>query len=76
MLDHLRVLRAGQDRVEAKLAEHDKHFSLIERQIAGARGDIAIIHEMTVDHTDDIRTIKARLDRLERHAGLSETLKQ
>lgn len=38
MLDHLRALREGQDRIESKLGEHDKHFSLLERQVAGPEG--------------------------------------
>ncbi len=31
---------------------------------------------LIVDHGDDIRVIKARLARLEHHAGLTDTLKQ
>ncbi len=76
VLDHLRALRQGQTKLENHMRDHDKRFSMIEKQLAGVRGDVAIIHELIVDHSDDIRAIKARIDRLEHHAGLTETLKQ
>jgi septal ring factor EnvC (AmiA/AmiB activator) len=76
ILDHLRALRQGQTKIQDHLREHDKRFSMIEKQLAAVRGDVAIIHELIVDHSDDIRTLKARIDRLERHAGLTEALKQ
>jgi hypothetical protein len=65
MLDHLRALREGQTKLEGHLRDHDRRFSMIEKQLAGVRGDVAIIHELIVDHSDDIRTLKARIDRLE-----------
>ena len=39
MLDHLRALREGQDRIESKLGEHDKHFSLLARSNGTLRFD-------------------------------------
>jgi septal ring factor EnvC (AmiA/AmiB activator) len=76
VLDHLRALRQGVTKIEAHQRDHDKRFSMIEKQLAGVRGDVAIIHELIVDHSDDIRSLKARIDRLEHHAGLTDTLKQ
>lgn len=72
ILDFLRELRAGQKRIEDRQVEHDKRFSMVERQLAAIRGDVAVVHELIVDHADDIRSLKLRVDRLERHAGLSD----
>jgi DNA-binding FrmR family transcriptional regulator len=74
ILDFLRELRSGQKRVEDRQIEHDKRFSQIERQLAAIRGDVAVVHELIVDHGDDIRGPKMRVEHLERHAGLSDTL--
>jgi hypothetical protein len=74
ILDFLRDLRAGQKRIEDRQLEHDKRFSQVERQLAAIRGDVAVVHELPVDHGDDIRSLKMRVERLERQAGLSDTL--
>jgi hypothetical protein len=42
----LGTLKAGQ-------REHDKRFSVIERPLAEPRGDIAVIHELIVDHSEN-----------------------
>lgn len=73
ILDFLRDLRSGQKRIEDRQIEHDKRFSQVERQLAALRGDVAVVHELIVDHGDDIRSLKMRIERLERHAGLSDT---
>jgi len=74
ILDHLRELRAGQKRIEDRLIDHDKRFSHIERQLAAVRGDVAVVHELIVDHSDDIRNLKARVERIERRLELSDAL--
>ena len=76
ILDHLRAIRSDMAGISGKLTDHDKRFSLIVRQLVAIRGDIAITHELIVDHGDGIRDLKARVERLERHAGLSEAMKQ
>lgn len=43
ILDHLKALRQGLTKIQGHFRDHDKRFSLIERQLAGARGDIAAI---------------------------------
>jgi septal ring factor EnvC (AmiA/AmiB activator) len=75
-LDHLRGIRGDVAKVQDHLREHDKRFSLIEHQLAALRRDVAVSHELIVDHGDDIRALKERIERLERHAGLTETLQQ
>lgn len=74
IIEHLRALRDGQKALAAKLDDHDKRFSFVERQLASIRGDIAVTHEMQVDSTDSIRNIIKRVERLERHADLTDTL--
>lgn len=74
--DLLRALRADVAKIIDTQNDHTKRFSQVERQLAGVRGDIATIHELIVDHGDDIRSLKARVERLEQHAGLSDAFKQ
>lgn len=76
VLELLRAIRSDMTIMKSKLSDHDKRFSQIERQLAGIRGDMAVFQEMHVDHGDSIRHIFDRLERLERHVGLSETLSQ
>lgn len=56
--------------------DHDKKFSLIEKQLTAIRRDIADIHDMFTDTDTRQLSVEERLDRLERHAGLTETLQQ
>ena len=73
ILDFLRDLRAGQKRIEDRQLEHDKRFSQVERQLAAIRGDVAVVHELPVDHGDDIRSLfRLNLKRLRTRKGLSQ----
>jgi hypothetical protein len=37
ILDHLRALQQGQTKIQDHLREHDKRFSMIEKQLAALR---------------------------------------
>jgi septation ring formation regulator EzrA len=76
ILDHLRALRSDTATIKAKLSDHDKKFSLVERQLTAIRRDIADIHDMFTDTDARHMSVEERLQRLERHAGLTETLQQ
>jgi septal ring factor EnvC (AmiA/AmiB activator) len=76
ILDHLRAMRGDVAAIKAKLSDHDKKFSLIERQLTAIRRDIADIHDMFTDTDARHLSVEQRLERLERHAGLTETLQQ
>ena len=62
--------------IKGKQSDHDKKFGLIERQLTAIRRDIADIHDMFTDTDARHLSVEQRLERLERHAGLSDTLKQ
>jgi hypothetical protein len=49
--------------IENHWRKHDNHFSLIEHRLAALRCDVAVSHELILDHGDDTRSMKARLDR-------------
>jgi len=76
ILDHLRALRSDVAGVKAKLSDHDKKFGVIERQLTAIRRDIADVHDMFTDADARRMSVEERLERLERHAGLTDAIKQ
>lgn len=74
--DLIQSLRGDIAKIAATQSDHTKRFSQIERQLAGLRGDMAVFQETLVDHGDKFLTIEERIARLERHAGLTETMQQ
>ena len=41
ILEYLRYLRSSVDSIENTVKNHDKRFDILERQLTGARGDMA-----------------------------------
>lgn len=75
-LEHLKHIRASTDRTDKRVSDLHKQAIQMERQLAGIRGDIAVFQEMHADQSEKMRSIEERLDRLERHAGLTDALSQ
>lgn len=73
ILEHLRYLRSRVDSIENIVKNHDKRFDILERQLAGARGDMAAMQELYVDHRDSVRGLAERVERIERRLDLVET---
>jgi predicted nuclease with TOPRIM domain len=72
VLEHLRALRAGQDRIENELRDIKSRVSAVETGLNGVRRDLVALAEadarlqVTVDRMGD------RVDRLERRLELRE----
>ena len=69
ILEHLRALRAGQDRIVQAMDEPRARIGSLEAHVAGLRRDIALVHEdiaavnTRLDHHDDrLARIEQRLD--------------
>lgn len=73
ILEHLRYLRSRVDSIESIVKTNDKRFDILERQIAGVRGDMAAMQELYVDHRDSMRGLAERVERIERRLDLAET---
>jgi chromosome segregation ATPase len=58
ILEHLRALRAGQDKLQQSVDELRVRVGSLESHVASLRRDVALIHE-------DVAAINARLDRHE-----------
>ena len=71
ILEHLRALRGGQDRLEAEIREVkmrltsiEERSTLVEKGIANVHGDLAIL-QLRMDRQGD------RLDRIEKRLELT-----
>lgn len=65
VLEHLRALRAGQERVEAKLSEVSARLNSLESALVRARAD-------QLGAQDDVYRQQAALDRLSERLELAE----
>jgi len=70
-LEHLRSLRAGQDRIETGLKEVKQHLTGIESGIAGLRRDNQGAQEDVYRQQTVIDAIQERLQRIEKRLELS-----
>ena len=71
VLEHLRALRAGQDRIEAGLKEVKQRLTGVESGIAGLRRDNLDTQEDVYRQQTVIGAIQERLQRIEKRLELS-----
>ena len=72
VLEHLRALRAGQERMERKLDEHTQRLGRLEMAIAGLRSDMVHTDEAAAEQSVRIDHLAERLDRIERRLELRD----
>jgi len=65
ILEHLRALRAGQDRIEDELKEVKGRLSHLESTVIGSRRDAVLTQEDVYRQQTVIDQIKERLGRIE-----------
>ena len=70
VLEHLRALRGGQDRIESELREIGARLTSLEACTAGRR-DGAHNYEEIIRQQSSIDQIKARIDRIERRLEIA-----
>jgi len=70
VLEHLRALRAGQDRIEDELKEVKYRLTSLEGGLAGLRRDGAGTQDDVYRQQASIDKLKERLDRIERRLEL------
>ena len=66
MLEHLRALRAGEDRLESGLRQVGARLTSLEAGTAAGRRDSAHHVEAIIRQQANIDQIKTRIDRIER----------
>ena len=66
ILEHLRGLRPGQDRLESEMREVAARLTSLEASTAAGRRDSAHNYEEVIRQQSSIDQIKARIDRIER----------
>ena len=71
VLEYLRALRAGQDRIEAGLKEVKQRLTGVESGIAGLRRDNLDTQEDVYRQQTVIDAIQERLQRIEKRLELS-----
>jgi ubiquinone biosynthesis protein UbiJ len=62
ILEHLRGLRAGLDRVENGMAELRLRTSSVESQVAAVHADMALVHARLDRLPERLERIERRLD--------------
>jgi septal ring factor EnvC (AmiA/AmiB activator) len=75
-LEHMRAMRADIASVRDRLDTLEKHQVHAERVMASIKRDTADIYEVMADHSADRKSLASRIDRIERHIGLTEALSQ
>lgn len=70
VLEHLRALRAGQDRLEQSLDDLKLRMGQVEEHIAGMRRDMSILHADIVVTHKRLDTLETRVERIERRLDL------
>jgi septal ring factor EnvC (AmiA/AmiB activator) len=71
ILEHLRGLRAGQDRLESEMREVAARLTSLEASTAAGRRDSAHNYEEIIRQQSSIDQIKARIDRIERRLEIA-----
>lgn len=71
VLEHLRALRGGQDRIESELREVAARLTSLEASTAAGRRDSAHNYEEIIRQQSSIDQIKARIDRIERRLEIT-----
>ena len=70
VLEHLRALRAGQDRIEDEIKEVKHRLTSVESGITGIRRDGAGTQDDVYRQQATMDKLKERLDRIERRLEL------
>ncbi|MEF8722330.1 hypothetical protein [Candidatus Accumulibacter sp. ACC012] len=71
ILEHLRALRAGQDRLESEMREVGARLTSLEAGMAAGRRDGAHNYEEIIRQQSSIDQIKTRIDRIERRLEIA-----
>ena len=71
ILEHLRSLRAGQERLENEMREVAARLTSLEAGTAAGRRDSAHNYEEVIRQQSSIDQIKARIDRIERRLEIA-----
>lgn len=72
VLEHLRALRAGQDRIENELRDIKGRVSAVETGLNGVRRDLVALAEADARLQVTIDRMGDRVDRIERRLDLRE----
>ena len=70
VLEHLRALRAGQDRIEHKLSELSSRMTSLETAVSRSRSDNLSTQEDVYRQQGTIDRINERLERVEKRLEL------
>jgi len=70
VLEHLRALRAGQDRIEHKLSELSSRMTSLETTVSRSRSDNLSTQEDVYRQQGSIDRINERLERVEKRLEL------
>ena len=72
ILEHLRALRGGQDRIEHELREVQSRLSSLEAAVIGVRRDAVYTQEDVARQQLSIDHLKERIQRIERRLELRD----
>lgn len=72
VLEHLRALRAGQDRIENELRDIKSRLTAVESGLNGVRRDLVALAEADARLQVVIDRLGDRVDRIERRLELRE----
>jgi len=72
VLEHLRALRAGQDRIENELRDIKGRVSAVESGLNGVRRDLVALAEADARLQVTVDRFGERVDRIERRLDLRE----
>ena len=72
ILEHLKSLRAGQDRIEHEIKEVKGRLTSLESNFAGSRRDTALQQEDIYRQQATLDRLSERLDRVERRLDISD----
>jgi len=71
ILEHLRGMRAGQDRIEQELREIKNRITSLESGVAGIRRDAAHDNDKIVNQQIGLDHLSERLERIEKRLELA-----
>ena len=72
VLEHLRALRSGQDRIESELRDLKERVSAVETGLNGVRRDLVALAEADARLQVTIDRLGDRVDRIEKRLELRE----
>jgi predicted nuclease with TOPRIM domain len=72
ILEHLRALRGGQDRLTEHMERLETRMTSLEQHIASLRQDIALLHGDFAGQSVRLDRLESRFGRIERRLELSD----